>query len=52
MRSTMNNRQRVDEALELVREGLTVYFQWLITSKYSDEEWEKAVAASAPPVPN
>ncbi len=47
MRSTMNNRQRVDEALELVREGLTVYFQWLISSKYSDDEWEKAVAASA-----
>lgn len=46
MRST-NNRQRVDEALELVREGLTAYFQWLITSKYGEEEWEKALALSA-----
>ncbi len=47
MRTATNNRQRVDEALELVREGLTAYFQWLIVSKYDEDEWEKAVALSA-----
>ncbi|MCC6945870.1 MAG: DUF499 domain-containing protein, partial [Thermomicrobiales bacterium] len=47
MRSTTNNRQRVDEALDLVREGLTAYFQWLIVSKFGEDEWDKAVALSA-----